>query len=173
LARGWGWDIIQPGIAGRGSDEIQTGEEIAGTQKAAPGGRRHTGMKHYVTFLGLTLSQPSCSPTFSAPGKVVLSRVAGTPINTVDDLAAQLRSGSLKPGRVPVDYVVVQGQKVILNTRASTALNRAGIPKSQWYGRNVTGVKVPGMPGTTFDDLCNMQTEKNLLPATGTPNIPQ
>jgi hypothetical protein len=56
---GWpeaGDGTLQPGIAGRGSDEIQTGEEIAGAQKAAPGGRRHTGMKHYVTFLGLTLS---------------------------------------------------------------------------------------------------------------------
>jgi hypothetical protein len=42
---------LQPGIARRGPDEIQTGEEIAGTQKAAPGGRRDTGMKHYVTFL--------------------------------------------------------------------------------------------------------------------------
>ena len=118
-------------------------------------------------------AQPRGGSTFSAPGKAVLSKVAGTTINTTDDLAAQLRSGSLKPSQVPVDYVVVQGQKVILNTRTSIALNKAGIPKAQWYGRNVTGVKVPGMAGKTFDDLCNMQTENNCLPPKGTPNMPQ
>jgi hypothetical protein len=56
---GWpeaGDGTLQPGNAGRGPDEIQTGEETAGTQKAVPGGSRHTGMNNYVTFLGLTLS---------------------------------------------------------------------------------------------------------------------
>ena len=62
---GWpeaGDGTLQPGITGRGPDEIQTGEETAGTQKAVPGCRRHTAMKHYVTFLGLTLS-PATSST--------------------------------------------------------------------------------------------------------------
>ena len=52
---GWpeAWDgTLQPGITGRGPDELPTGEETAGTQKAASGGSRNTGMKHYVTFLG-------------------------------------------------------------------------------------------------------------------------
>ena len=45
---------LQPGNAGRGTDEILTGEEIAGPQKAALGDRGNTGMNYSVMFIGLT-----------------------------------------------------------------------------------------------------------------------
>ncbi|MDR3544131.1 MAG: hypothetical protein P4L69_24740 [Desulfosporosinus sp.] len=65
------------------------------------------------------------------------------------------------------------GTKLILNTRTSVALSRAGIPQSQWYGANQTAVQVPGMPaGVTFDDLAAAQLARNKLPATGVPNLP-
>ena len=76
--------------------------------------------------------------------------------------------------QIPVDYVVTPAGKLILNTRTSVALSRAGIPKAQWYGTNQTGVQVPDAPlGTTFNDLANNQLINNGLPPEGTPNIPK
>lgn len=67
-----------------------------------------------------------------------------------------------------MDYVVAgDGTKLILNTGTSVALDRAGIPKSEWYGTNQTGVPVPEMGGKTFDQLKN-----NKLPPTGTADMP-
>ncbi|WP_444546490.1 two-partner secretion domain-containing protein [Burkholderia ubonensis] len=112
--------------------------------------------------------------TFSAQGAAKYSQMAGTPINTVDDLAVAIKNGLISPSQLPVDYVVSSnGTKLILNTRTSVALNRAGVPQSQWYGTNQTGVPVAGMPaGTTYDDLAAGQLARNKLPPTGTPNVP-
>ncbi|WP_260438582.1 filamentous hemagglutinin N-terminal domain-containing protein [Burkholderia contaminans] len=112
--------------------------------------------------------------TFSAQGAAKYSQMAGTPINTVDDLAAAIKNGLISPSQLPVDYVVSSnGTKLILNTRTSVALNRAGVPQSQWFGTNQTGVPVAGMPaGTTYDDLAAGQLARNKLPPTGTPNVP-
>ena len=52
---------------------------------------------------------------------------------------AALRSGELKPGDVPIQYIVRDGQALILNTRSAQALEQAGIPRSQWYAVNMTG----------------------------------
>lgn len=64
------------------------------------------------------------------------------------------------------------GTKLILNTRTSVALDRAGIPKSEWYGKNQTGVSVPDMVDKTFDQLAQDQLKNNKLPPTGTPEMP-
>jgi filamentous hemagglutinin len=53
------------------------------------------------------------------------------------------------------------GEKVILNTRTSAALKQAGIPMSKWKGVDRTGVEVPGMKGTKFDDLAEDQIKNN------------
>jgi filamentous hemagglutinin len=111
--------------------------------------------------------------TFSAEGVAKYSALAGRPIATADDLAVAITEGSVKASQVTVDYVVVKGQKVILNTRTSTALNRAGVPQSEWIGKNVTGLEVPGMPGVTFDDLALQQTIRSKLPPTGTSTAPK
>jgi filamentous hemagglutinin len=64
-------------------------------------------------------------------------------------------------------------RKLILNTRTSVTLDRAGIPKSAWYGTNKTGVSVPDMPSKTFDDLAADQLKNNKLPSTGNPTMPK
>lgn len=86
----------------------------------------------------------------------------------------------VSPSQIPVDYVVTgNGTKLILNTRTSVALDRAGIPKSEWYGRNRTGELVPNTSndpdfyGRTFDSLAADQIKKNKLPSNGTPNMPK
>jgi hypothetical protein len=115
------------------------------------------------------------SELFTEGGINKYSQLAGTPINTVDDLVNALRTGSVKPGQITVDYVITaDGTSVILNTRTSIALNRAGIPQSQWFGVNRTGVTVPKAEvPTTFDELLNRQLANNKLPPTGTPTLPQ
>ena len=51
---------------------------------------------------------------------------------TIDDVAAKLRSGDLKPKDVPIE-TITRGDKVfILNTRSAEALKRAEIPRSKW-----------------------------------------
>jgi len=85
--------------------------------------------------------------------------LAGQPIKTVNDLTDALKQGVVKPSQVPLDYVVIDGQKVISNTRSSTALINADIPKSQWYGVDKTG-KI-AYDDITFDQLVRNQLNKN------------
>jgi hypothetical protein len=76
-------------------------------------------------------AQRTFSESFSQGGKF-----AG---QTIDDVAGALRSGRLSPADVPVEYAVRDGNTLILNTRSAQALERAGIPRSQWNAVNVTG----------------------------------
>ncbi|MBX8498218.1 hypothetical protein K5D67_25340, partial [Pseudomonas cichorii] len=103
--------------------------------------------------------------SFSEDGQKVYSELAGTRIKTVDDLAGALRAGTIKPNQLPVDYVDMNGARLILNTRTSTALEQAAIPRSEWFGRNQTGVEA--YPGKTFNDLAADQLKNNKLPPTG------
>jgi filamentous hemagglutinin len=96
---------------------------------------------------------------FSEEGQKIYSQVAGQPIKTVGDLTDALTRGIVKPSQVPLDYVVIDGQRVIANTRSSTALINADIPKNQWYGVDKTGVNAYGE--ITFDDLVRNQLNKN------------
>src|SRR5690606_36583180 len=66
--------------------------------------------------------------SFSPDGQKIYSDLAGKPIKTVDDLAGALKAGAIKPSQLPVDYVDMNGTRLILNTRTSTALEQAGIP---------------------------------------------
>ncbi|WP_200384629.1 hypothetical protein [Rhodocyclus tenuis] len=117
---------------------------------------------------------------FSPEGAAQYGRLAGYPIGTVDDLAAALLNGSIKPSQIPVDYVVTDnGTKLILNTRTSVALDRAGVAKAEWYGSNKTNVPVPNpsndpaLIGKTFDDLAADQLRKNGLSSTGYSEMPK
>lgn len=83
---------------------------------------------------------------FSAEGKF-----AG---RSVDDVAGALRSGSMRSGDVPIDYIVRDGQHLILNTRSSQALDLAGIPRSQWNAVNRTGQE-------TFESMLDGQLRRN------------
>jgi len=125
---------------------------------------------------GANFAQPKVNKarTFSPEGQEKYSALAGRPVKTVEDLAAAIRDGKIQPSQLPVDYVIIDGQKVILNTRTSAALEGAGVPRSQWHGQDQTGVQVPGeQPGITFNDLAKGQIERNGLPPTGTPTPPK
>ena len=64
-----------------------------------------------------------------------------------------------RPSQVPSDYVMIDGKKVIANTRSSTAFIEAGVPKNPWYGTNKTGIKA--YDNLTFDDLVRQQLNNN------------
>jgi filamentous hemagglutinin len=102
---------------------------------------------------------------FSEDGQKLYSGLAARPITTVDDLADALKSGQIKPSQLPIDYVDMNGTRLILNTRTSTALEQAGIPRDQWFGRNRTGDVAFGIK--TFDQLAIDQLKANKLPPTG------
>ena len=122
---------------------------------------------------------------FSPDGRAFFSGLAGTPIETVEQLSEALRSGAIVPSQVPVDYVVIDGNQLILNTRTSTALRNAGIPQSQWYGRDQTDRVVfvrtqdggwehlyvgdPLDAQVFYHDLARAQLERNGLPPEGSP----
>jgi len=76
-------------------------------------------------------AQKTFSQTFSSGGKF-----AG---QTIDDVAGALRSGTMKAGDVPIEYIVRDGSTLMLNTRSAQALQQAGIPRAQWNAVNMTG----------------------------------
>ena len=138
------------------------------------GGAINNGLAGSVANANFAQSSINAAGTFSVEGAAKYTRLAGVPIHTVDDLAAAIKNGLITPSQLPVDYVVTtDGAQLILNTRTSVALSRAGVPQSQWFGVNQTGIQVPGMPaGTTFNDLAAGQLTRNKLPPTGTSNLP-
>jgi hypothetical protein len=75
--------------------------------------------------------QRGVSPEFSKKG-----RFSGADI---DDVAAKLRDGDLLPADVPVQYVWVNGEKVVVNNRSATVLSKAGIPQDKWVMEDMTG----------------------------------
>jgi RHS repeat-associated protein len=74
--------------------------------------------------LSLRFSQTTASSRFSLQGAF-----SG---RTVGGLAAELRSGAVSASDVPVQYVSIQGNDLIVNTRSALALGRAGIPQNEW-----------------------------------------
>lgn len=71
----------------------------------------------------------------------------------------------MKPNQLPVDYVDMNGTRLILNTRTSTSLEQAAIPRSEGFGRNQTGVEA--YSGKTFNNLAANQLKNSKLPPTG------
>ncbi|GIW99412.1 MAG: hypothetical protein KatS3mg111_2745 [Pirellulaceae bacterium] len=77
-------------------------------------------------------AQKTFRETFSEGGKF-----AG---KTIDDVADALRRGDLSPADVPLEYFTTkEGQVLILNTRSAEALRRAGIPRDDWHGVDISG----------------------------------
>jgi hypothetical protein len=101
-------------------------------------------------------AQKTFSSAFSMTGDL-----AG---KTVDDVAAALRSGTMNVTDVPVQYIVRDGNTLILNTRSAQALEQAGIPRSQWNAVNMTGNADAELRLTT-------QLQNNGLTSQGTPTI--
>lgn len=52
-----------------------------------------------------------------------------------------MKNGTWTAEKLPIDYVVRNGQVYYLNTRSIATLTEAGIPRSKWVFTNQTGVK--------------------------------
>ncbi|BFP43255.1 hypothetical protein FGF1_41000 [Flavobacteriaceae bacterium GF1] len=83
---------------------------------------------------------------------------------SVDEVAAALRSGKMKPGDIPIDIVVRDGQALIVNTRSSVALTKAGVSRSRWKVVNRTGEEF-------FENQMTNRLKGNKLTNSGTSSI--
>lgn len=73
-------------------------------------------------------------------------------------------SGKVNTSDIPIEYIVRDGNTLILNTRTSQALTQAGIPRNQWSTINRTGNEF-------FEDLLTGQLTRNGLTSAGTPTV--
>ena len=124
----------------------------------------HTSFSTGATLEGANFAQRTYGTAFSKQGAIELSKIVGAQIRTLDDLVAAIKSGSVRPDAIPVNYIIRNGKPVILNTRTSVALEKAGIPRSQWKAQNVTG-------NDFFEGLLNDQLKFNGLGESGTPTV--
>ena len=86
--------------------------------------------------------------------------MAGEPINTIDDLVSAINNGKINVNDLPIEYIVRDGNTLILNTRTSQALTQAGIPRSQWVAIDRTGNQL-------FEQLLDGQLSRNKLTSEG------
>lgn len=105
--------IMHPAMSGGAFDALT----LAGPMALS----RPTTVVANTTAAPLRFTQTTASPWFSAEGTF-----AG---QTISDVSAKLRAGTMTPAQVPVTVV---GEGLIVNTRSSLALTQAGIPQSQW-----------------------------------------
>ena len=109
---------------------------------------------------GANYAQRTYSNTFSVEGRRIYSKLAGEQINTIDDLIRAINEGRIRVEDLPIEYIVRDGNVLILNTRTSQALTRAGIPRSQWNAVDRTG-------NTLFEELLSGQLSRNRLTSEG------
>lgn len=79
----------------------------------------------------------------------------------MNEVIADLRSGKIKPWQLKIDYVVRDGNKLILNTRSAHVLELAGIPRWQWNISNRTGKH-------KYEKRLDMQLQRSGLNSNGT-----
>lgn len=148
------------GASPEAAEKWGTGADIvAGVGPGIVGGIAKRGtikMLEKSSLQEANFAQKTFRETFSETGKF-----AG---KTVDDVAAGLRSGSLKPSDVPIEYIVRDGKPLILNTRSAQALQKAGIPRSQWKPVNMTG-------NPAAEARLTGQLQRNKLTNQGTPTV--
>jgi len=80
---------------------------------------------------------------------------------TIGAVAAKLRTNQINPGELPVRYIVRGGNRLIVNTRSSLALLRAGIPESAWELIDLTG-------DAAAETAMTQRLERNALTDEGT-----
>ena len=129
------------GHSGRRAAAVETGRmvfENGATAASLVAGPGFLGEEAAVTLSSpvLRFSQVTASPRFSADGTF-----AG---KTIGQLASELRAGSVSASDVPVGYVTTaEGTNLIVNTRSSLALRRAGIPQGEWTLLDQTATELP------------------------------
>jgi len=140
------WNAIKEGTkGGLTAISLFAGGGLGLVGRTAVAGKTGISAAKSGALEGANFAQKTYGKTFSATGKF-----AG---QTVDDVASALKSGGLKPSDVPIDFIVRNGSTLILNTRSSQALSKAGIPRSQWNAVNRTGQK--GYESRLSDQLRN------------------
>ncbi len=145
------WRIILPGIMTKDVSDAELLRTVRLSMAISMGG----GLEGEGGALGsANYAQRTFSENFSSAGAF-----AG---KTVDEVASALRSGELKASDVPIQYIVKDGQSLILNTRSAQALETAGIPRSQWYAVNMTG-------DAAAEARLAGQLQRNNLTNSGTP----
>lgn len=53
-----------------------------------------------------------------------------------------ISTGKIKVKDLPIEYIIRDGNTLILNTRTSQALTQAGIPRGQWVSIDRTGIQL-------------------------------
>ncbi|ADV14937.1 hypothetical protein [Mesorhizobium ciceri] len=84
---------------------------------------------------GFSFAQRTYDDAFSygkEGGQAAYSKIAGSKIKTVDDLANAISAGKVNPSKISVDVGTVGGKTYIMNTRTAVALDKAGISRSKW-----------------------------------------
>jgi len=119
------------------------------------GGKSGTGVLDNANY-----AQKTFGNTFSAKGREIYSNLVGEPINTIDDLVNAINSGKVNVADLPVEYIVRDGNTLILNTRTSQALTQAGIPRSQWNVIDRTGIEL-------YEEMLSGQLSRNKLTSEG------
>ena len=109
-----------------------------------------------VNIEGANFAQKTAGASFSADGAFAGASRA--------EIVAKLRSGVLKPGDVPIEVIVRDGNTLILNTRSATALAEAGVPRSAWNVVNVSG-------DAAAQARLTAQLARNGLTSAGTPTV--
>ncbi|HEY0334572.1 MAG TPA: RHS repeat-associated core domain-containing protein [Stenotrophomonas sp.] len=154
-------DTVLGGAAGKAGELLERGAAALGKKLAGRAGSAAAGASDDVARNvakgvddSAKYAQKTYNPNFSKEGTF-----SG---KTVDQVADLLKNGKLSPKDVEVNYIVRDGQQIILNTRSAQALEKAGVPRSQWNGVNRTG---DGMyenlldgqlgrnPGSPFDQV--------------------
>ncbi|WP_218080300.1 RHS repeat-associated core domain-containing protein [Anthocerotibacter panamensis] len=101
---------------------------------------------------------------FSEEGQAIYSKLAGRPIKTVNDLVEAIKGGGINPADIKIDYIIREGNTLLLNTRSVAALERAGVPRSAFSAINRTG-------DPFFEKLLDAQLRRNGLTSQGTPKL--
>jgi len=90
----------------------------------------------------------------------------GRRVETMKQLKSLIQNGEVKISQVPIDYVVRDGNTLILNTRSSQVLTELGVPRSQWNAVNRTGQEM-------YETNLTNQLANNKLTTAGSPTVVQ
>ena len=109
-------------------------------------------------------AQKTYSSKFSPEGQKFYSELVGKSIIEVNDLADAIKNNVINVRDVPIDFIVRDGHILILNTRSSQALIKAGIPRSKWNFRNRTG-------NLLYETMLTDQLKNNKLTSAGVAEV--
>lgn len=106
-------------------------------------------------------AQKYYSEIISKGGAKFFNDQLGIQVKTIDDLASAIKSGTIQASDVSITVVSRGDDVLILNTRSAEALQRAGVPRSQW--RVVDGTGDAGI-----EARLDLQLKRNNLSNSGT-----